>query len=563
MPMERRYKQRCRLSARQYTRGCPVVLAAGALLEDTQQPRLVAQLKWKSISPREIAEVRVRFSKGNFTYTDLRIGRGQTFGQYTAIPLDLNDQSSLRVTVEAVRFADGGEWVCPKDALWGVLPAFRPVPLGGYAEEKHADLWYCTCGGVNHEEEAACHRCGKPLGGATLSRPLPKAQIAPEAAQRAALAAQKAAEEQAARKAAAEKKAAEMKAAAEERAAALKAAAEEKAEARRQKQQEKAAAKAAAAPTGEQPAKKGKKWLVPAVCAVGGFMVAVLVMMLLPNGGVPAPSGESSGNTQISEEQEKPQASTNETVKPSSEREGDGVTAPGAGLDYTAVYFQEDGQGTILVDWEHVVQYFDCTAVCFSGIPYTTDNIDDYIKDSFTFASLVRDGVERGLSNDIARTTPSEEKDSTFCLLAFNDADGTIRLTGYFVGQIEHYKDDTWVMKLTHCDYNLTELYEQEQAAFNADKERLYATYISPENVGSSGAKYFLKGYNTGRSADPREDDCQMYHLWNELNSPYVDRYAREISRLSRINISAGRYVCCLLLDKNYEYIGYTMLSNE
>ena len=130
MPMERRYKQRCRLSARQYTRGCPVVLAAGALLEDTQQPRLVAQLKWKSISPREIAEVRVRFSKGNFTYTDLRIGRGQTFGQYTAIPLDLNDQSSLRVTVEAVRFADGGEWVCPKDALWGVLPAFRPVPLG-------------------------------------------------------------------------------------------------------------------------------------------------------------------------------------------------------------------------------------------------------------------------------------------------------------------------------------------------------------------------------------------------------------------------------------------------
>ena len=99
-----------------------------------------------------------------------------------------------------------------------LLPAFRPVPLGGHAEEKHADLWYCTCGGVNHKEEAACHRCGKPLGGATSSRPLPKAQIAPEAAQRAALAAQKAAEEQAARKAAAEKKAAEMKAAVEERA---------------------------------------------------------------------------------------------------------------------------------------------------------------------------------------------------------------------------------------------------------------------------------------------------------------------------------------------------------
>ena len=58
--MAERYIQRFRLTPRQYTAAAPVVLAAGALLKDTQIPRLVAQLKFKSLSPELLTALRVQ-----------------------------------------------------------------------------------------------------------------------------------------------------------------------------------------------------------------------------------------------------------------------------------------------------------------------------------------------------------------------------------------------------------------------------------------------------------------------------------------------------------------------
>lgn len=49
--MSDRYIRRFALLERLYTASAPVVLAAGVLLEDTKIPRLVAQLKWKSMDP--------------------------------------------------------------------------------------------------------------------------------------------------------------------------------------------------------------------------------------------------------------------------------------------------------------------------------------------------------------------------------------------------------------------------------------------------------------------------------------------------------------------------------
>ena len=95
--MSDRYIRRFALPERLYTASAPVVLAAGVLLEDTRLPRLVAQLKWKSIDARLLTAltvaVRCPAEAGGdgvetvFTYSGLHTPRGQTFGVYTAVVL--------------------------------------------------------------------------------------------------------------------------------------------------------------------------------------------------------------------------------------------------------------------------------------------------------------------------------------------------------------------------------------------------------------------------------------------------------------------------------------------
>ena len=85
--MENRYIRRFALPERMYTASAPVVLAAGVVLEDTRIPRLVAQLKWKSIDEKPLTAltVSVQCPQGNggsgqtlFTYSALHITRGHT-----------------------------------------------------------------------------------------------------------------------------------------------------------------------------------------------------------------------------------------------------------------------------------------------------------------------------------------------------------------------------------------------------------------------------------------------------------------------------------------------------
>ena len=183
--MENRYIRRFALPERMYTASAPVVLAAGVVLEDTRIPRLVAQLKWKSIDEKPLTAltVSVQCPQGNggsgqtlFTYSDLHIIRGQTFGVYTAIVLPQGSAPRMDVRVLSAAFADGTVWTAPEDAVWAPLPAFTSLaktvadpellalsvalPKNRYAFWSGQGLWYCSCGAVNHDREAMCHRCG-------------------------------------------------------------------------------------------------------------------------------------------------------------------------------------------------------------------------------------------------------------------------------------------------------------------------------------------------------------------------------------------------------------------
>lgn len=113
--MSERYIERDRLGPQQFPLNCPVKLAAGALLEDTKQPRLVGQLKFTPTKRMVTALSVTLHCEGAsetdlpFRYEALSAAPGQPFGQYTAIVLPAGT-TAFRVTVDTVTFKDGSQW---------------------------------------------------------------------------------------------------------------------------------------------------------------------------------------------------------------------------------------------------------------------------------------------------------------------------------------------------------------------------------------------------------------------------------------------------------------------
>lgn len=101
---------------------------------------------------------------------------------------------------------------------------------------------------------------------------------------------------------------------------------------------------------------------------------------------------------------------------------------------------------------------------------------------------------------------------------------------------------------MTLCDYDFTALYEEQMALFDAQRDETFANYIAPEDIESSGAEYFLTGYNTARGPTLLPGDSQAYHLWAEYTSPYVEKYSREMDWLhfpAPLGMTGGAAFCC------------------
>ena len=226
-----------------------------------------------------------------------------------------------------------------------------------------------------------------------------------------------------------------------------------------------------------------------------------------------------------------------------------------------AVILQEDENGQCIVSAEVLQTWFpEVTAMNFGTTSITSDNIDDYLVDNFQMAALVSSqgtegsGTERNMFN--ARSNGS----SRHCLLLF---DTNLHLMGYFIGQPENLGDGQWQFDVTLCDYDFTTLYEKELSSFDAEWESLFSNYIAPEDIASSGAVWYLKGYNTGKTSTLRQSDAQLYHLWTVYNSPTRENQCRELERLEQDLPDEGRWMCYLLLDGNNELVGYTMLDTN
>lgn len=185
--MAERYKRLYRLPDDLYAAGAPVLAAAGALLQDTQTGKVLAQLKFRSINDTEIKALTVEITALDtagrplgepviYQYLDLSAKRDDEFGQ--KIPVYLPDASTRSYTVrvtEAV-FHDGTVWT-GSNGEWSELKAQRQlVNVWNDAELvkqfrlnygkscdkeliEDRDLWRCPCGHINHNREATCPVC--------------------------------------------------------------------------------------------------------------------------------------------------------------------------------------------------------------------------------------------------------------------------------------------------------------------------------------------------------------------------------------------------------------------
>ena len=222
--MSERYLKLFSLEENLYIPGSPVLIAAGALLKDTQTGRILGQLKLQSISDQSIKAATVALvpldTVGNplgepvsYQYLDLKVTRDAYWGNQD--PIRFSDPSTRAYTasVKEVIFSDNSIWTAPNSA-WKALPAKTTLETQlddfelatqyrmhfgldcQYAYQTVEDLWYCPCGAVNHQGESVCHACQKDsneLAGVDwdLLRKEAAERVAKRRAEEAALAAEK------------------------------------------------------------------------------------------------------------------------------------------------------------------------------------------------------------------------------------------------------------------------------------------------------------------------------------------------------------------------------------
>ena len=183
--MSERYKRLFALPKHLYADGSPLLIEAGALLKDSQTGRILAQIKFKSISPKIIKAVKISIGAfdisgvklrgiDEYQYLDLSASRDSEFGQKNAVELPESITRSFSCECKSVVFYDGTTWES-KGAEWKPLAQAQTLKekLGALCEQYRRDtvdyadlvltddrdLWICTCGAINKKDEKCCHSC--------------------------------------------------------------------------------------------------------------------------------------------------------------------------------------------------------------------------------------------------------------------------------------------------------------------------------------------------------------------------------------------------------------------
>lgn len=174
------------LPERLYTMGAPVVVAAGALFKDNRNGNIIVQLKIQNICSKTIKAVTVKITsidtvgrtlgeETEYQYLDLNVKRNEFLGQQVPIIVPNEQTRSYSVKVTEAAFDDNTVWA--GNEIWE--PLEKPDPIekkiangelarqyrikygknSKYLLKQDRDLWFCTCGAINHESELSCCSC--------------------------------------------------------------------------------------------------------------------------------------------------------------------------------------------------------------------------------------------------------------------------------------------------------------------------------------------------------------------------------------------------------------------
>lgn len=188
--MTERFKKLFTLEPNLYTENSPVIISAGALQFDNETGKILAQIKFKNISNKNIKCISVSIQQLDtigrtlgepilYQYLDLDINRDIEFGSKT--PIYLSDQTarSFKIEITEIIFKDDTVWSPAKESIWESIPEQNKLypndselldqyhldinPKGEKEFFKYKDIWKCSCGVINKENENSCHTCHFPL----------------------------------------------------------------------------------------------------------------------------------------------------------------------------------------------------------------------------------------------------------------------------------------------------------------------------------------------------------------------------------------------------------------
>lgn len=188
--MSERFQELGKIPKNLYYVGSPVIIEAGALYKDAENAKVLAQVKLRNISNKNISSCKLvvrpfensgqRLGAGiEHSYLDLDIANGETFGEQIPIYLPDSTTRMISVVVSEIVFNDKQIWSSDVEKVWSSIEYPKrlidklkdeelvkqyKIETGIDAEfvpEKRSGLFLCACGAINLDNTGRCYRCGK------------------------------------------------------------------------------------------------------------------------------------------------------------------------------------------------------------------------------------------------------------------------------------------------------------------------------------------------------------------------------------------------------------------
>ncbi len=184
-----------------------------------------------------------------------------------------------------------------------------------------------------------------------------------------------------------------------------------------------------------------------------------------------------------------------------------------------------------------------------------SDDLDDYILQSDAAPAAVAgwEQFENSINFDPKR------EDEVLCLLLFDNSE---HLMGWYVGQPRQIGADRYSLRIEMCDYDFSAMLAEKKAAFEAEREAMFARQFTVDEARGSAA-YVVRGFGVNRGEGPESDVAGAFRLWCRLHAPQPEMFALPPEALVPDADQRSFDMPYLLLDKDLQPIGWTSVTPQ